>query len=67
MSTNEKIEDMNLTTPNRQAPVAIQPSKPNVISEAQRKRLEARIHEFQLDCQRVIDWITKAIKGSNQL
>ena len=58
----QDLEDMNLTIPNRQAPVAIQPL--NVISEPQRKRLEARIHEFKLDRQRVKEWITKATKGS---
>jgi hypothetical protein len=46
-----------------QPPVNAQPVKPNVISEAQRKRLEARIHELRLDRQRVKDWITKATKG----
>jgi hypothetical protein len=37
---------------------------PTTISEAQRKRLEARIHERGLDRQRVKDWITKATKGT---
>jgi hypothetical protein len=59
----QDLEDMNLTVHDMQPPVNAQPVKPNVISEAQRKRLEARIHELRLDRQRVKDWITKATKG----
>jgi hypothetical protein len=59
----QDLEDMNLTAHDMQPPVNTQPVKPNVISEAQRKRLEARIHELRLDRQRVKDWITKATKG----
>ena len=59
----QDLEDMNLTAHDMQPLVNTQPVKPNVISEAQRKRLEARIHELRLDRQRVKDWITKATKG----
>lgn len=60
----QDLEDMNLTTQDIQAPVQPQSAKPNLISEPQRKRLEARINELKLDSQRVKDWLNKATKGS---
>ncbi len=59
----QDLEDMNLTTQDMQPPINVQPIKPNVISEPQRKRLEGRIHELALDRQRVKEWLTKATKG----
>ena len=60
----QDLEDMNLGVNTVQA--VSQPSKaiPRVISEPQRKRLEARIHELKLDRQRVKNWLEKATKGA---
>ena len=59
----QDLEDMNIGINDRPTAQVSAP-KPNVISEPQRKRLEARISELKLDRQRVKDWITKATKGT---
>jgi hypothetical protein len=60
----QDLEDMNIGVNDMQLRQSQPIPVPTTISEAQRKRLEARIHERGLDRQRVKDWITKATKGT---
>lgn len=47
-------------------PEPASPPQPRTITEAQRRRLEARIHELGLDRERVKQWISRATRGQIQ-